>query len=84
MQTKSQDQLAEMRPQELQAGLSLSDYLSQEGGSRLRQVWQEEGNRSRREREEQGEGGQRGEGGTRESMRGRGEQPALVVMGLVG
>lgn len=42
---------------ELHAGLSLSDYWSREGGSGLRQVWQEEAKRSRREREEQGEGG---------------------------
>ena len=63
MQTRSRDQLAETRPWELQAGLSLSDYRS-------REVWQEEGYRSWREREEWEEGGQRGEEGTLE----RGEQ----------
>lgn len=56
---------------ELQAGLSLSDYWSRERGSGLRQVWQEEGYRSWRERQSRREnGGQRGEGGTWE----RGEQ----------
>lgn len=49
---------------ELQAGLSLSDYWSQEGGERVEAgLAGGEGWRSCRDREEQGEGGHRGEGG---------------------
>lgn len=60
---------------ELHAGLSLSDYRSWKGGSGLRQVWQEEGKGSGRQRRSRGKAGEVGS---------RGEHPALVVIVIRG